>query len=256
MTIAALPLISLLDLLFPERCLLCGAASGEESWCLRGARVPGLRFWDSPHLCIACSDALPTATVASEVGEGHPGRLNVFGAAATNPDLVKLVGQFKYHGVRGLAWPLGRLLSVALQVARASGGDVDALIPVPLHPGRRRARGFNQAEILTRVLLAGGDLEAETKVLVRRQKTSQQARIVSTQDRMRNLADCFRAARPPGEGIRIGLVDDLVTSGWTCVSAAARLREAGWDVRWALTLGLAAHPKKGGTRIDTWEIGF
>lgn len=263
MTIMAQPFISLLELLYPERCLLCGTGFGETEWSARGPRVPGMHFWHATHLCHCCAASIPRRLVSGEVGLGHPGCLKVMAASNTNPDLVKLVGQFKYHGVRGVAWPLARLLVSVLDAARQHLGEVDFLVPVPLHASRRRARGFNQAELLARLLIKGTNLELDTRILTRHRKTGQQAKIVSVEERMNNLAESFRA-RPHidpgtmkrGRGARIGLIDDLVTSGWTCVSAAAKLRGAGWDVKWALGLGLAAHPKKEGTRVDTWDAGF
>ncbi len=184
-------------------------------------------------------------------------------SASTNPDLVKLVGQFKYHGVRGLAWPLARMMRKPLATARYLWGEVDALVPVSLHFRRHRIRGFNQAEILARLLTVDSQTSVMTDVLARHRNTGQQAKIASSRERRRNLAASFKARPPttrgecrPEGGTRVGLVDDLVTSGWTAIAAADQLRAAGWDVRWVLALGLAADAKNSGRRVDTWEGGF
>ncbi len=254
---------SLLDLIYPERCSLCGAEHEEEAWAPRAHRVAGLRFWDGTHLCLNCFSGLDADCVTGRVGEGSADGLQVAAAASTNPDLVKLVGQFKYHGVRGLAWPLASMLQAPLAMARDLWGEVDALVPVSLHARRRRVRGFNQAEILTRLLAGVSDTPVLTDVLVRHRNTGQQAKISASDERRRNLASSFRVRAPntPGEGFqadgaRIGLVDDLVTSGWTVAAAAERLKAAGWDVRWVLALGLAAETKKSGHLVDTWKGGF
>lgn len=235
----------------------------EDSWVPRGDRITGLRFWDGTHLCRSCFSGLASGCVTGMAGAGNGCGLPVAAASSTNPDLVKLVGQFKYHGVRGLAWPLARMLRKPLATARHRWGQVDALVPVSLHCRRRRVRGFNQAEILARLLAEDSETPVMTDVLVRHRNTGQQAKIISSTERGRNMAGSFKA-RPPvtsGEGrpegeTRIGLVDDLVTSGWTVIGAANRLRAAGWDVRWVLALGLAAEAKNSGRRIDTWEDGF
>jgi len=254
---------SMLELVYPERCVLCGVENGKALWVPHGDRVAGLRFWDETHLCLTCAAGLGAGPVSGRVGAGDGGGLQVVAAASTNPDLVKLVGQFKYHGVRGLAWPLARMLREPLAAACAGCGVVDALAPVALHPRRRRVRGFNQAEILARLLSMGSETPVLTDVLVRYRNTGQQAKITSSRDRRRNLAASFKAVPPSGSkggrpvgATRIGLVDDLVTSGWTAASAAESLRAVGWDVRWVLALGLAADAKNSSRRVDTWGGGF
>lgn len=254
---------SLLELLYPERCALCETEHRPDLWFPRGDQVPGLRVWDGTHLCLACAAGLGTGYVRGELGPVHSGGIQVTAAVPTNPDLVKLVGQFKYHGLRGLAWPLARLLRAPLAAACEGFGVVDALVPVPLHSRRKRVRGFNQAEILARLLALDGKIPVVTDILTRHRNTSQQAKITSPCERRRNLATSFKV-RPPAatwpEGgsspNRIGLVDDLVTSGWTAASAAGSLSEMGWDVRWVLALGLALETKNTSPRVDTLERGF
>ena len=254
---------TLMEVVYPENCFLCGAGRAGTPWALCGDRVAGLRFWDGTHLCQSCSGELDANPVTGKVGSGHAGCLDVAAASLTHADLVKLVGGLKYHGLRGLAWPLARRLRPPLDQALISFGSVDALVPVPLNARRRRVRGFNQAEILARLLAAEADLPVLTEVLVRHRNTGQQAKIVSPEKRRQNLAHCYRAHPPAvgkgGPGVeyrRIGLVDDLVTSGWTAVTAAAILRAAGWKVSWVLTLGMAAKTKNSTRRVDTWEDGF
>ena len=254
---------SVLELVYPEKCVLCGAEHGQVPWVPRGDRVAGLRFWDGTHLCLTCAAGLGAGRVSAQVGAGYEGRLQVVAAVPTNPDLVKLVGQLKYHGVRGLAYHLARMLREPLAAASSGWGAVDALVPVALHSRRRRVRGFNQAEILARLVTAGSETPVLADVLVRHRNTCQQAKISSSPERRRNLVASFKARPPTGSkgemaaGVtRIGLVDDLVTSGWTAASAAESLRSVGWDVRWVLALGLAADTINSSRRVDTWDGGF
>ncbi len=254
---------TLFELVYPERCSLCGAENGKKPWTRCGDRNAGLRFWDGTHLCQACLTSLGGGCIEGQVGADHGGALQVVAAVPTNGDLVKLVGQFKYHGVRGLAWPLARMLRKPLAAACQKWGEVDALVPVPLHSRRRRVRGFNQAEILARLLTSDSETPVLTRILTRHRNTGQQAKITASSERRSNLAGSFKAtppvghaAGPSGDARRIGLVDDLVTSGWTAACAADTLRAAGWDVRWILALGLAAEAKNPGCRVDTWDGGF
>lgn len=250
---------SLLELVYPEECALCGTFQGSEPWVPPGAGTEGLRFWDGTHLCACCQEGFEATPLVGRVGAEDGSSVRVAAGARTHPDLVKLVGCFKYHGMRGLAWPLAELLRRPFASVLASPGGIAGLVPVPLHSRRRRVRGFNQSEILARVLTAGSGVPVLTKVLVRRRNTDQQAKIPSLGERRRNLEDSFAVREPPRapDGpARVALVDDLVTSGWTVLAAAAALRTAGWRVPWVLTLGLAGGIKNAGRRVDTRQGGF
>ena len=253
----------ILEVIYPQRCALCEAEPHETRWVDPGSLVTGLRPWDGSHLCRDCGDSLQVGLVTGLLkGEGED-ELAVLAAAATNPDLVKLVGRFKYHGVRGLAWPLAGMLAAPFAVALQALGPVDALVPVALHRRRRRMRGFNQAEILARLVAQGSNIPVRTDILVRNRNTGQQAKISTEDQRYRNLAGAFQArspadpARMDGTGEpRVVLVDDLVTSGCTALAAAQSLRLAGWQVTGILALGLAAKVEITGPRVDTWGAGF
>ncbi len=218
---------------------MCGARPGECPWVPPGAAVAGTSWHDRPHLCQACATRLTGNVVCNAL---VPGGLPAFGCRRPSPELVAVLGQWKYHGVRGLAWPLAALLTSAMTAALAAGGAVDVLVPVPLHGRRRRERGFNQAEILAR--LAGRELGLPVAggLLRRCRRTDQQARLGSVAARRRNLAGAFVAGRDAvaGQRRRVGLVDDLITSGATCVAAREALTRAGWQVCWTVALGVAA----------------
>ena len=226
---------ALLDLWLPEHCAVCADAADHAGWEEPGPRAPGLRPWDRPHLCRACAAGLFGQPLfgALEGSDVEPG-LPVYAAAATSARLANVIGLWKYHGVRGLAWPLGRAL------ARAAGEEPcgDVLVPVPLHAARRRHRGFNQAALLAQVAGPLLGLPVEASALRRVRATAQQARLDDAGARAANLAGAFHALSPTGPR-RALLVDDLVTAGATARAAAAALRAAGWEVAGVLALGLA-----------------
>jgi len=237
---------SLLEFVYPETCVLCGAESGERPWCAAGRLVGGLSWTDGPHLCRPCAERIGPDPVRSVLAGPD---LSVHGGRRPCSDLVKVLGQWKYHGVRGLAWPLSGLLTAAVGAAIARDGPVDLLVPVALHSRRRRIRGFNQAEVLAQ--LAGHQLGIQVAggLLERVRTTGQQAKLKTAADRRRNLAGAFvvRPGLEPAAGRRIGLVDDLVTSGATCGAAAAALTGAGWEVTWIAALGVAVAAGAAGT---------
>ncbi|MFT5233062.1 MAG: putative amidophosphoribosyltransferase [Candidatus Krumholzibacteriia bacterium] len=228
---------SLLELIYPEACVFCGAESGETSWSSTGSFVAGLSWSDGPHLCDRCWARLVSKPVRGQLPDsGTP----VIGARATGPDLVTVIKHWKYHGVRGLAWPLAELLRPALEEATRYHGAVDIIVPIPLHKHRLRARGFNQAQMLAE--LAGNtETQVRLNLLRRKRSTGQQAKLSLERERRRNMLGAYLAQGPSDQevGRRIGLVDDLVTGGMTCEAAVSALQGAGWQVAWVVCLGLA-----------------
>ena len=99
--------------------------------------------------------------------------------------LRKLIHLFKYSGISPLAAPLGRLLVRALPRTES----FDAIVPMPLHWMRRWRRGFNQSQLLGRVLANRTGLPL-MDVMRRRKATPPQAGLTSA-ERRTNVAGAF-----------------------------------------------------------------
>jgi ComF family protein len=134
--------------------------------------------------------------------------------------LRSIVHALKYEGRRSLALPLAALM-------RHRGADlivgVDVVVPVPLHPSRRRERGFNQAADLAKHL--GMPVSA---ALRRVRPTVAQARLPAAR-RHGNVRGAF-AATEAARALRGGtilLVDDVSTTGATLDACARTLKEVG-----------------------------
>lgn len=167
-------------------------------------------------------------------------RVPVLAAQHTNPDLVKMVGAWKYHGLRGLAGPLLGLLRQGLKSLGWSSPPDLGYVPVPLHGRRLRERGFNQAEVLAHGLARPGAGRLLADRLRRQRRTAQQARQQDLAARQTNLAGAFRVVGSLEGDRRVVLVDDLVTSGATAAAALGALERAGWQGEAVICLGLAA----------------
>ena len=133
------------------------------------------------------------------------------------------VHALKFRGRAALSEPLGLLMAAGAQadpVARAC----DVIVPVPLHPHRQAARGFNQSELLARKIATALGRPVDVQVLRRTRDTPEQVGLPRA-DRRRNVRAAFAAATLMAE--RILLVDDVLSTGFTAASCAQALRAAG-----------------------------
>ena len=125
-------------------------------------------------------------------------------------------------------------------------GDVDLVIPVPLHWSRRWARGYNQAEVIAKELAGRMGARMETGLVRRARRTGTQTRLTAG-ERERNLSGAFRINRrasnnDPEKVRHVLLVDDVFTTGATinaCRIALRRLYCPGTRIS-AVTLGYVA----------------
>jgi ComF family protein len=136
--------------------------------------------------------------------------------------LRQLIHIFKFEGVRTLQRPLGALLAQALP--RES--SFDAIVPMPLHWRRRWQRGFNQSELLAREIARKWGVPV--RALVRRKRaTAPQAGLTSAQ-RRKNVEGAFEVKKGRRlKGMRLLLIDDVLTTGATASACARALKRAG-----------------------------
>lgn len=138
------------------------------------------------------------------------------------PPVDQLVHGLKYHGRLELARVLGRLLADALALRSR---HIDVIVPVPLHRARLRARGFNQALELARPIARRLGVPIDYHCVVRARNTPPQATL-APKARRRNVRGAF-VAKGRLDGLRIALVDDVLTTGQTADAVATCLRRAG-----------------------------
>ena len=202
-----------LDALYPRRltCDLCGretrlAPSG-----------PGAYFGPG---CLAKLQPVSPSPEAFGYLDGVQAGLLYNDAAA------QLIHAFKYAGAKYLAESLCTFLP--------RPPAADWIIPVPLHPFRRRQRGYNQSQLLAQRLSRETGIPMQTKTLTRIRNTPSQAQRTHA-ERPGNVRDAFLAGRGL-QGSHILLVDDVITTGSTLDACALALRMAGAAGVWAVTV--------------------
>lgn len=212
---------ALLDLLLPPACAGCGRVhAGSFPLCsVCDAQLPRRR---EPIPTPAALDACHVAVEFREPIEGW-------------------VHRFKYPapGIAGLDVASGAVVrALALEAAaRARGPLPDCVVPVPLHPRRLRARGFNPAGLLAKHLSRSNGVRCDARSLRRVRDTPSQIDL-DRGERRRNVRGAFACGcRVPGS---VWLVDDVVTTGSTLAEAARALRRAG--ARRVVAIALAATP--------------
>jgi ComF family protein len=234
-------ILGLMEAVYPEVCAGCDGLPADLAWSPAGFRVPGLRFFDAPHLCQSCVQRLAVSGPAHRTLEVNPGmELPVLGAAHISDHLTRVVGALKYRTLRGVAWPLAALLATHLAASPLlEGGSQPVLVPVPLHPRRERFRGFNQAALLARLVAGQLGLQVAEGLARRVKSTAQQAQISDPDQRRRNLDGAFRSlVSAPDSGVSLILVDDIITTGATCGALARTLLADGWSVGGMVGVGV------------------
>lgn len=201
---------ALLDLVFPPRCEVCSRGSAES-------------------LCSECF---------SQIKFMKP-QLGIYSVSAYDGVVRTALHRFKFQKKRGLAEPLGILLVKYLSHAPdLKLEEVDCIIPVPLHRKRQRQRGFNQAELLARVV--SRYYEVPVISAIERVKNTHAQFDLPREKRSENVKGAFKVSQPKAVyNKRILLLDDIYTTGSTIGECARVLKTAGARRVEVLTLSRA-----------------
>jgi ComF family protein len=203
-----------LDLLLPQRCVVCSLPGAPVCGGCRSA-LPRLR----PPLCERCG--APTAWPVRRCRECSGRRLafaSARAAVAYDRPVRRIVAAWKERGLRRLV-----LLAADLITEIVLPPDARVLTAVPADRDRTLIRGQSTAEALARELARRWELPDEP--LLRRTRAVERQRGLDVANRRRNVAGAFAATVPVPP--RIALVDDVYTTGATANAAASALRRAG-----------------------------
>lgn len=205
----------LIDFFFPNLCAAC------EEHLVRGEE----------GLCIGCLLAMPVTGFEKDpenpVMKQFWGKVPVFAAMAychfsKGGKMQQLIHQLKYKNRPDIGVKLGQLCGQQLQTV-SHYSDAQFVVPVPLHANKQRLRGYNQAACIGQGLAQILNIPHLEAALQRRKNTATQTR-KGRFERSQNVSSVFEvSASKTLEGRKILLVDDVVTTGSTLVSAAEEL---------------------------------
>jgi len=194
-------------LLFPHCCMGCNAVLEKRK----------------EILCYACSSLLPMTHF--ETKEGNPieksfyGRIPIKSATAafyfsTNGVLHQLIVSLKYKHHKEVGWFLGRMLGY--QLAKANRfQEIDAIVPLPLHPEKLPIRGYNQAAIICEGIESVWPKKIILDAVIRKKFSASQT-TRNRIDRWQNMQGIFQLDNQISvQGKRLLLVDDVATTGAT-----------------------------------------
>lgn len=189
-------------------------------------------------LCMACLDDLPRARFHDDsknrVEQLFWGKAQLNAASSfllfTPGGMVQsMLHRLKYGYDREIGMLLGRAMAEELMNSKRFS-DVEVLVPVPLHPSKKRKRGYNQCDVIVQGMLQVWPVARTAQGLMRITKTPTQTR-KGRLDRWRNVANAFQVHDPEAlRGKHVLLVDDVVTTGAT-LEGCIRALEVIPDVR-------------------------
>ena len=216
------------DLFWPRRCLHCDEPTSR-SLCLCESCITHFDK-DTAPTCLRC-----TSTVGphSDTSQGCPRcEKQTFRFASAqrwgvyDGELRNAILRMKHRGAESLAEVMGVAWAVSRQTGLLATGP-QAVMAIPLHWQKRWQRGFNQAELLARGVAEGLGLPYVARAIRRVKPTPQQSGVSPT-ERRENLKNAFRPWRTHGwQGLRILLIDDVLTTGATADAASAAILAGG-----------------------------
>src|SRR5215813_1880997 len=216
------------SLLYPATCAVCGNNVRAGEYLCNGCEAKIVRI--APPFCETCSEPFEGSITTAFSCANCTHRTIYFDAAVAayrGRGIVRqVIHDFKYGHQVHLRHLVARWLCAAFDDERLSARQFDIIVPVPLHPTRRRERGFNQASLLAELLSARTSIRCKAVLKRVRYTTTQTA--LDRAERIENLHNAFRLRKNADvRGLHVLLVDDVLTTGSTLSECSRILKRAG-----------------------------
>lgn len=208
-----------IDLLFPKTCAACSEPL------LKAEQI----------ICTKCIIGLPRATIGFSNSQSlearFKGKVNVtsvfgFLKYSKGGKVQELLHNLKYKNRQDVGVFMGKLFGKQLTDCKVKL-EIDLLLAIPLHENKLILRGFNQSDLIASGIAEILNVPHETNVIFRKKATETQTK-KSRIDRFENVDTVFGVQNSDIiKGKKIGLVDDVLTTGATLEVCVAALLEAG-----------------------------
>jgi ComF family protein len=215
------------DILFPKKCINCGR--------------------EGQYLCDDCLSLIEINPFnyclceklekRSKCGNCQNRNLDkILSATSFNNKIVKeAIHKFKYGYIEELSVPLSLLILNHLQIIDCQIDKSFIIVPVPMHIKKKRRRGFNQSEEISKIISSSTTIPLST-TLIKTKETKPQMEL-NRAERIENIKDCFEIKDKNEIGNKtILLIDDVYTTGTTMDQCAKVLKENGAREVWGLTV--------------------
>jgi ComF family protein len=219
------------ELLWPRRCMICDGNMPEDPsrYCLCPICIQEISH-DPFETCRRCASSIGPHSITEG---GCPRCRNEhfqFSSAVRfglyDGKLRDAILRMKHLQSQDLAEALGENWAMN-RSAQLLEAKPQVIVPVPLHRWRRWQRGYNQADAVARGLAFRLNLPVNSSALKRIRATPPQT-AMTIEGRRENVANAFYTTRNPRvAGLRVLLVDDVLTTGATADAAARVLLSAG-----------------------------
>jgi ComF family protein len=234
-----------LALVYPQACAVCGGSveSRHDGIACEGCWKTTRLFADDDTLCWKCGAFTP-----AKVRDDRRQSIRCGQCDEDSFTAARACG-FYEGALRASVLELKREPHVAARLAgvmfaaqqREPINSANLIIPVPLHPGRERERGFNQAAVLARALSRLTELPLDENSVVRRVHTERHRAGMDARARRESVAKAFAVRHAEAIAAkRVLLIDDVFTTGATVSACAAALSAADAESVFVLTIARAS----------------
>lgn len=211
----------------PKQCIFCGISLQQDL----AICVPC--FQDLPilpHHCSVCARFMPSYinldTPCGACLRQKPLYQKIYALFPYEPPIIHLIIKLKFSHKLSYAQTFGELLAERVQLDWYAARSLpDVILPMPLHPLRLRERGFNQAVEIARPVAKYLNIPLDLNGIFRIKATEAQSGL-KAQERKTNMQKAFTAVRNY-HGLKIAIVDDVVTTGATIESLCKTLYQNG-----------------------------